>query len=308
MFGNKLERYRREYRTDEVIFQEDDWGNNLLVVDDGKVQIEKEMNGSRQVVATVESGEIIGEMVFASGDNRRTATARAITDVSGWKLNEDQVEALLEQNETFREKLYTLLTRRLERTTEKLTELLELKDRQIQIVLLLTALLDETELSGEDELSKTLSVTPEFMAYTYRTTYERFERLMKDHAGGTRPEIDSEELEANREAADRVLRELTDNLRLRVPDSLTEEPDVRESILKTLRGLEDSLEELSDPDGSFSRQQFSSLKQNHSKAQKLLKEYKKVNSSTTLEMEMKQTLNSINKKLRKFNPEDFDEG
>lgn len=307
MFDGRFDRHRREYDAGEVIFEENDWGKYLLVVDEGKINIEKSAEDGTQTITTVGSGSIVGEMVFASGDYRRTATARADSPTTGWKLQEDHVRTLMGKNETFRQKLFTVLTRRLENTTERLTELLELKDRQIRLSLLLSSFLDEDDVTAEEYFSKSLQLTPELLAYRFRTTYDRMQSLFDEHTGESLAEMDEENRPAYRRFADRCLRELLENLNLRVPDSLTEESDVRASVVEHLRDLEDSLEDIDDPEETLSRGDFSRLKKTYSEALEVLEEYRDLESSTYLADKLETALGSVQQHLRKFDPSDFEE-
>lgn len=305
MFGDKLGRYRRDYQEGEVIFQEDDWGKNLLVIDEGEIKIEKNGKGTPQTITTVGSGGIVGEMVFASGDYRRTATARAVTDVSGWKLDENQVKKLMAKNDTFRQKLFTVLTRRLERTTDRVTELLQLQDRQIRLSLLLAALLDEEDLIAEEYFARDINVPPELLAYQFRTSYERMEALFEEQSGESLGAMEDEEREAFRKVAERLIGETMEKLNLRVPDSLTEGRDTRRSLIENLRKLDDFLEDLDDPEEPFSRNQFSELKRVRSEAEKDLKDYRALEGSKALETIVETTLGTIDQQLRQFDPDDF---
>ena len=72
-------------------FAEGDEGQELFVILDGEVSIEK--GAPPQVVATLGPGTVFGEMNFLVGD-RRTATARALRDCRLLAFSRDGVDAL----------------------------------------------------------------------------------------------------------------------------------------------------------------------------------------------------------------------
>jgi CRP/FNR family cyclic AMP-dependent transcriptional regulator len=68
--------HRREYKSDEVIFYQDDSGIGMYIIESGKVEISHEP--SHQVLAELSDGEFFGEMALLS-ESPRSATAKATT-------------------------------------------------------------------------------------------------------------------------------------------------------------------------------------------------------------------------------------
>jgi len=75
--GNKKVMDRQVFAIDQVIFREGKPGNAAYVVQEGKVEIYKTINGSEEVVlGTIEAGGLFGELALV--DNQpRMASARA---------------------------------------------------------------------------------------------------------------------------------------------------------------------------------------------------------------------------------------
>ncbi len=75
--GNKKVMDRQVYAMDQVIFREGKPGSAAYVVQEGKVEIYKTINGSEEVVlGTIDAGGLFGELALV--DNQpRMASARA---------------------------------------------------------------------------------------------------------------------------------------------------------------------------------------------------------------------------------------
>lgn len=305
MFGEKLSRYRREFSEGDILFEEDDWGKFLIVVDEGNIHIEKNRNGSRQTVAEIGSGGMVGEMVLAGDDYHRSATARAATDVSGWKFNEDQIDHLLAENETFRNKLFATLTGRLRRSTDNVAEFLEIKDRQIRVMLLLLSLLEEDDFFNTESMQATVNLTPEFFADRFDTSYEVIDSIFESHSGGAIGNVELEDLRTHRKVAERFLSDFLEDLDVNVPVTLRNESEIREKTLEYLRTLRKALEKIEDEDTDFSRHQFKELREDRATMEKLHEQYKELETGDHLSEEIQKTINAVDHQLKKFDPDDF---
>lgn len=84
----------RTYLKDEVMFSEGDIGRALFIVLSGSVQIRRNINGQDVVIATVNSGEIFGEMALLE-EMPRTATAVAGEKTRVFMLYKCRLDALL---------------------------------------------------------------------------------------------------------------------------------------------------------------------------------------------------------------------
>ncbi|WP_430474148.1 cyclic nucleotide-binding domain-containing protein [Thalassospira lucentensis] len=75
--GNKKVMDRQVFAVDQVIFREGKLGNAAYVVQEGKVEVFKTLNGEEEVIlGTIEAGGLFGELALV--DNKpRMASARA---------------------------------------------------------------------------------------------------------------------------------------------------------------------------------------------------------------------------------------
>lgn len=104
-----------------VLFEEDSLGDDLWVLVNGLLQVEILLPGSREGVpiAQVRSNETVGELALIDG-HRRSATARASTDVLLYRFERAALLQLAEQNPfvgfTLMRNLSRIVTRRLRDT------------------------------------------------------------------------------------------------------------------------------------------------------------------------------------------------
>ena len=88
----------RRLRKGQVLFREDDSGNEMFVVRSGTMLISKQVTGSvEQVLAHVPAGDFFGEMALFD-QSPRSATLQAETDVMLLVLDRPNLEELIESN------------------------------------------------------------------------------------------------------------------------------------------------------------------------------------------------------------------
>lgn len=70
------------YQDEQIIFKEGDNGDWIYVVDEGEVEISKNVGGQRVSIETLKEGDIFGEMAYIDKQPRSaTATAKGKTVV-----------------------------------------------------------------------------------------------------------------------------------------------------------------------------------------------------------------------------------
>ena len=67
----------QEFEKDEIIIKENEFGNDVYIIKDGKVQVSKMYNGKEFVIGTLSKGEIFGEMTIID-EKPRSATIKAL--------------------------------------------------------------------------------------------------------------------------------------------------------------------------------------------------------------------------------------
>jgi CRP/FNR family cyclic AMP-dependent transcriptional regulator len=110
---------KESYKAGDVIFKEGSHGVAMYLIESGKVEISKDVQGKKLVIETLGPGEILGEMSFVDGEPR-SATAIALEDTVLELLDKDFIDSGFNQiSSDFRAVIRTLV-KRLRNTTQKL--------------------------------------------------------------------------------------------------------------------------------------------------------------------------------------------
>ncbi len=87
-----------KFQTDEVLFEEGSHGGSMYFVKDGTLEvIRKNEDGKHVVIASLTTGQSVGEMAIIEGVVR-SATVKAKTDGSLLTLKREDFEKLLEEH------------------------------------------------------------------------------------------------------------------------------------------------------------------------------------------------------------------
>ena len=72
-------KFGKHFTTGTVLFREGDRGEEMFILQSGKVKISKKIRGVEKTLATLEKGEFFGEMAILN-DKPRSASAETIED------------------------------------------------------------------------------------------------------------------------------------------------------------------------------------------------------------------------------------
>jgi len=99
------------FKKDEVIFREGDKGNEMYIIQSGKVEVIKDTGKEQVVLATLKPKAFFGEMALF-GDPYRSATVRAAEDTKMIVINKEILDSQLQKvPEWFVSILKTLISR-----------------------------------------------------------------------------------------------------------------------------------------------------------------------------------------------------
>ncbi len=114
---------RRRFERNEVVFHQGDPGASLHVIESGWFLVQAVTSNGGRVGMTIEGpGDVFGELALLDTEGRRTATIRALRRAETMCLDADRFAELrlsLPEVDRF---LVALLTRRVERLTEQLSD------------------------------------------------------------------------------------------------------------------------------------------------------------------------------------------
>jgi CRP/FNR family cyclic AMP-dependent transcriptional regulator len=91
------DRFGSTFEAGAVIFREGDAGDEMYIIQSGKVRISKRIGDREQILAILEKGEFFGEMAIVTRAHR-TATATAVDEVHVLAFNRDGFLSMINKN------------------------------------------------------------------------------------------------------------------------------------------------------------------------------------------------------------------
>jgi CRP/FNR family transcriptional regulator, cyclic AMP receptor protein len=92
-----FERFAKQYKPGNVIISEFEPGNNFYLIQSGRVQLVKCLNGAKKNIDILKPGEFFGEMAILD-NSPRSATCVAIGNVKCLEFNKENFELLITGN------------------------------------------------------------------------------------------------------------------------------------------------------------------------------------------------------------------
>lgn len=109
---NKNGGLNRTYKDNTFVFCEHELGDELYVIQKGKIKITKVQQGKEVLIAVLPEGEIFGEMAILE-NKPRSASAIAYGDVQMLAVNKDNFESMVQKQPPLAVKLIELLSERI---------------------------------------------------------------------------------------------------------------------------------------------------------------------------------------------------
>lgn len=110
-----FEKYAKRYKPGDILFSEGDQNQDIYFIYKGTIAIYHNTHGEKHLVATLEEGEVFGEMAYLLNENR-TATAVAETESIIMVVMPEIFEELLQSNHLFSRRLIQVLSDRIRKT------------------------------------------------------------------------------------------------------------------------------------------------------------------------------------------------
>jgi CRP-like cAMP-binding protein len=136
-------RFGRKIPPGTVLFREGDRGEEMFVLQSGKVKISRLVRGVEKTIATVEKGDFFGEMALLN-DKPRSATAETIVASEMLVIDRKTFDTLLRGNVEIAITFIKRLADRLRETTDQL-EALMIKDNTSRLVSILARKVKEQQ-------------------------------------------------------------------------------------------------------------------------------------------------------------------
>ncbi len=119
-----------------VLFKEGERGNEMYVIQSGKVKISKEVRGEEQTLATLGPGEFFGEMAILN-NKPRSASATVTEESKMLVIDPKTFESMIKGNAEIAVRMIKKLAQRLEDADHQIENLM-LKDSNSRVVHTLT--------------------------------------------------------------------------------------------------------------------------------------------------------------------------
>lgn len=120
----------RVYAQGEIIFKEGEEADRMYVVQSGKVKITKKTVSGALTIATLESGEIFGEMALFDR-LPRSATAQALGDARVLSIDKEKLFSTISKDPTLVFKILESMSRKIRKLNE---EFMQLKKDKLDIL------------------------------------------------------------------------------------------------------------------------------------------------------------------------------
>ncbi len=126
-----------------VLFNEGDGGEEMYIIQSGRVKISKKIRGVEKTLATLEKGEFFGEMAILN-DKPRSASAETIDDCEMLVIDRKTFETLLRGNVEIAIRFIKRLADRLREANDQM-EALMIRDNTSRLVSILAKKVRETK-------------------------------------------------------------------------------------------------------------------------------------------------------------------
>jgi CRP-like cAMP-binding protein len=128
-------RFGRKVPAGTVLFNEGDRGEEMYILQSGKVKISKRIRGVEKTLATLEKGEFFGEMAILN-DKPRSASAETIEECEMLMIDRKTFDALIRGNAEIAVRFIKRLADRLRETNDQMESLM-IKDNTSRLVSIL---------------------------------------------------------------------------------------------------------------------------------------------------------------------------
>jgi CRP/FNR family cyclic AMP-dependent transcriptional regulator len=136
-----LQRFSRAYAPGAMICREGDEGDEMYIIQRGKVRVSKRFAGKTHVISVLEKGDFFGEMAIVNRI-QRTATVTAIDEVELLVFDREGLQNMIARNTRIALTIIDKLCRRLQTAHLKIQHLVK-KDARGLIALHLRSLFQE---------------------------------------------------------------------------------------------------------------------------------------------------------------------
>ncbi len=143
----QVPRFGKKIPPGTVLFNEGDRGEEMYILQSGRVKISKRIRGVEKTLATLEKGEFFGEMAILN-DKPRSASAETIEECEMLMIDRKTFDALIRGNAEIAVRFIKRLADRLRETNDQMESLM-IKDNTSRLVSILAKHVRDNKKSGE---------------------------------------------------------------------------------------------------------------------------------------------------------------
>jgi CRP/FNR family transcriptional regulator, cyclic AMP receptor protein len=199
MQSQLFSRFGKKIPPGTVLFHEGDKGEDMFIIQSGRVKISKRIRGVEKTLATLEKGEFFGEMAILN-DKPRSASAETIEASDMLVIDRKTFDTLLRSNVEIAIRFIKRLADRLREANEQM-EALMIKDNTSRLMSILARQVKDHRKGGE------FFVTIEQLAGLAGIEYSQVTMIVKKLANGRIVElIDDKVRITSQDQIDRLLR------------------------------------------------------------------------------------------------------
>ena len=194
-------RFGKKIPANTVLFNEGDAGEEMFIIQAGRVKISKRIRGVEKTLATLEKGEFLGEMAILN-DKPRSATAETVDDCDMLVIDRKTFDALIRGNSEIAVRFIKRLADRLREANDQMESLM-IKDNTSRLISILAKHVREQKKTGEFSMTiEDLAGLAGIEGSHARTILEKLANVRIIEIAGDKIRI------GNQEQIDRLLRYL----------------------------------------------------------------------------------------------------
>ena len=169
----------RSYKKSNIILFEEDPGDSLFIIKEGKVKITRLSEGGKEVILSIlGEGEFFGEMSLLDGESR-SANVIALSDCEVFVLTRDKFLAILKSSPQIAITLLEELAHRI-RMSDQQIEYLSLADAENKVAMTILRIAEESGTFKMGQVSIEELPMQQDMANMSGTSRETISRMLSD--------------------------------------------------------------------------------------------------------------------------------
>jgi CRP/FNR family cyclic AMP-dependent transcriptional regulator len=147
MQAQLFSRFGKKIPAGTVLFHEGDKGEEMFIIQSGRVKISKRIRGVEKTLATLEKGEFLGEMAILN-DKPRSASAETVDECELLVIDRKTFDTLIRGNVEIAVRFIKRLAERLRESNDQMENLM-IKDNTSRLVSILAKQVREQKKTGE---------------------------------------------------------------------------------------------------------------------------------------------------------------